>query len=145
MIQYPFQDSTLHIEARIQDLISRMTLEEKVRQLDIYSNNEFKDDKDDFDFDKLMEVCGDVGIGCLQNRYSSAHLNNKIQKAALEASRLPIPILFSEEALHGLIWPECTVFPQQIALASTFSPELGFRQGHAIARECRSLGVHETW
>lgn len=145
MTQYPFQDKTLNIEVRITDLLSRMTLEEKVRQLDIYSNNEFKDENDVFEFNKFTEVCNSVGIGCLQNRYSSASLNNKIQKAALENSRLPIPILFSEEALHGLIWPECTVFPQQIALASTFDPLLGFKQGHAIARECRSLGVHETW
>ena len=135
MKQYPFQDSTLDMEVRIKDLIARMTLEEKVRQLDIYSNNEFQDDQGSFELDKFIKECGDRGIGCLQNRYSSAQLNNKIQKAALEHSRLPIPILFSEEALHGLIWPECTVFPQQIALASTFSPDLGFKQGHAIARE----------
>ena len=145
MKQYPFQDSTLDMEIRIKDLIARMTLEEKVRQLDIYSNSEFQDDQGSFELDKFIKECGDRGIGCLQNRYSSAQLNNKIQKAALEHSRLPIPILFSEEALHGLIWPECTVFPQQIALASTFSPDLGFKQGHAIARECRSLGIHETW
>ena len=44
MKQYPFQDSTLDMEVIIKDLIARMTLEEKVRQLDIYSNNEFQDD-----------------------------------------------------------------------------------------------------
>lgn len=145
MNNYPFQDKNLDIEERIQDLVSRMTLEEKVRQLDIYSGNEFKNDTDEFDFDKFLEVNGDTGIGCLQHRNSSAKMNNEIQRRALATSRLPIPVLFSEEALHGLIWPECTVFPQQIALASTFDPELGYKQGEAIARECRSLGVHETW
>lgn len=145
MVQYPFQNPNLDIEERISDLISRMTLEEKVRQLDIYSWNEFKEDDGQFDFEKFINVSGKEGIGCLQNRYSSAEDNNRIQKEYLEEARLPIPILFSEEALHGLIWPECTVFPQQIALASTFDAELGFKQGKAIARECRSLGIHETW
>lgn len=145
MSYYPFQNKALPIEERIKDLLSRMTLEEKVRQLDIYSGTEFKEENDAFDFTKFIEVCGTSGMGCLQNRYASACINNQIQKASLEKSRLPIPILFSEEALHGLIWPECTVFPQQIALASTFDPHLALKQGHAIAKECRSLGIHETW
>nr|WP_307989643.1 glycoside hydrolase family 3 N-terminal domain-containing protein [uncultured Niameybacter sp.] len=145
MFKYPFQNPNLSIDERIEDLISRMTLEEKVRQLDIYSWNEFKEDDGQFNFEKFKTVSGKEGVGCLQNRYSSAEENNKIQKLHLEEARLPIPILFSEEALHGLIWPGCTVFPQQIALASTFEPELGYEQGKAIARECRSLGIHETW
>ena len=63
----------------------------------------------------------------------------------LASSRLPIPVLLSEEALHGLIWPGFTVFPQQIALAGTFEPPLARRQGRAIATEVRSTGVCETW
>ncbi|MGL4737571.1 MAG: glycoside hydrolase family 3 N-terminal domain-containing protein [Cellulosilyticaceae bacterium] len=145
MVKYPFQNEKLDIEERIQDLVSRMTLEEKVRQLDIYSWSEFKEDYDEFDLEKFLSVSGETNIGCLQNRYSNAAQNNRIQREALKTSRLPIPILFSEEALHGLIWPDCTVFPQQIALASTFDAELGFKQGRAIAKECRSFGIHETW
>lgn len=145
MTRYPFQNPNLDIEERIQDLISRMTLEEKVRQLDIYSWSEFKEDHGEFDLEKFKNVAGGEGIGCLQNRYSSAEQNNAIQREYLETARLPIPMLFSEEALHGLIWPDCTVFPQQIALAGTFDAELGFRTGKAIAKECRSLGIHETW
>lgn len=144
---YPYLDKNLSIEDRIDDLLSRMTLEEKVRQLDIYSGNEFFDSSNstESNFDKLEETSAGVGIGCIQNRYSNAKFNNAIQKYIVENTRLGIPILFSEEALHGLIWPGCTIFPQQIALASTFEPDMAMRQGRAIATECRSLGIHETW
>lgn len=147
MAKYKFQDSSLPIEERIDDLISLMTLEEKVRQLDLYAGTEFKHNGEfsELDIDKLLDTMGDVGLGCFQNRYSNVKVNNEVQRRILEKSRLPIPVLFSEEALHGLIWPNCTVFPQQIALASTFKPELAQKQGKAIAAECRSLGVHETW
>lgn len=142
---YKFQDKTLSIEERIDDLLGRMTLGEKVRQMDIYAGTEFQDQNGNFQMDKLLEVSGNEGLGCLQNRYSSAEANNEIQRRVMEHSRLPIPVLFSEEALHGLIWPGCTVFPQQLALAATFEPSLAKEQGHAIASECRSLGIHETW
>lgn len=144
-MMYKFQDKTLSIEERIDDLLGRMTLEEKVRQMDIYAGTEFQDQNGNFQMDKLLEVSGNEGLGCLQNRYSSAEANNEIQRRVMERSRLPIPVLFSEEALHGLIWPGCTVFPQQLALAATFEPSLAKEQGHAIAAECRSLGIHETW
>lgn len=144
-MMYKFQDKTLSIEERIDDLLGRMTLEEKVRQMDIYAGTEFQDQNGDFQMDKLLKVSGNEGLGCLQNRYSSAEANNEIQRRVMERSRLPIPVLFSEEALHGLIWPGCTVFPQQLALAATFEPSLAKEQGHAIAAECRSLGIHETW
>ena len=121
---YKFQDKTLSIEERIDDLLGRMTLEEKVRQMDIYAGTEFQDQNGNFQMDKLLEVSGEEGLGCLQNRYSSAEANNEIQRRVMEHSRLPIPVLFSEEALHGLIWPGCTVFPQQLALAATFEPSL---------------------
>lgn len=147
---YPYMDNTLDIENRINDLISRMTLKEKVRQLDIYSGAELGSKSEglkmfNFDTDKYTELFSDIGVGCLQNRYSNAKLNNKIQQHQIDNTRLGIPILFSEETLHGLVWPEATIFPQQIALASTFEPELAHKQGKAIATETRSFGIHEGW
>ncbi|MDF2543127.1 MAG: glycoside hydrolase family 3 domain protein [Herbinix sp.] len=143
--EYPYMDKNISIEERINDLLSRMTLDEKVRQLDIYSGNEFIGDSKVFDGDKFKELYGEIGIGCLQIRYSSARLNNQIQEFHINNTRLGIPILFSEETLHGLVWPEATIFPQQIALAGTFEPELAYKQGRAIASEVRSLGIHEGW
>ncbi|BCJ98992.1 glycoside hydrolase family 3 protein [Anaerocolumna chitinilytica] len=145
---YPFMNKNLPIDERISDLINRMTLEEKVRQLDIYSGAELLGDMKvltNFDGEKYKELYGETGIGCLQIRYSSAKLNNQIQEYHIRNTRLGIPILFSEETLHGLVWPEATIFPQQIALAGTFEPELAYKQGRAIAAETRSVGVHEGW
>ncbi len=164
-LAYPFQNPELALEDRVADLLSRMTLEEKACQLDIYSSSEFfpegqgqaevqgqaegqgraEDSAVRFNLDAFLEVVGAAGMGCLQNRNTSAAVNNRIQRAVLESSRLPIPVLLSEEALHGLIWPGFTIFPQQIALAGTFEPELAFAQGRAIATEVRSTGVCETW
>ena len=157
----PYLDATLPTEARVADLLARMTPREKVRQLDIWSSSEFRPPAagntgaepasascgtaSRFDLDAFAHELGDAGMGCLQNRYASAAVNNRIQRLVLTHSRLPIPVLFSEEALHGLIWPGFTVFPQQIALAGTFEPSLARRQGHAIATEVRSTGVCETW
>lgn len=158
VVPYPFQDATLAMEARISDLLGRMTLEEKARQLDIYSSNEFSkkdilhgreaqrsDPADRIDLDAICATIGETGMGRLQNRYTTAAINNRIQRTLLETARLPIPVLLSEEALHGLIWPGFTIFPQQIALAGTFEPALAFLQGRAIATETRSTGVCETW
>lgn len=146
--EYPFMDKTISIDERVLDLLNRMTLEEKVRQLDIYSGAELLGDINvlkKFDGEKYKELYGETGIGCLQIRYSCAKLNNQIQEYHIKNTRLGIPILFSEETLHGLVWPEATIFPQQIALAGTFEQELAFKQGRAIAAETRSLGIHEGW
>ena len=63
----------------------------------------------------------------------------------MEKTRLGIPFLFSEEALHGLFDARATSFPQQIGLAASFDPELGRKMGHAIAAETRANGIHETY
>ncbi len=139
-------------EAQIEELLAAMTPAEKVRQLDIYSGSEFRPDLSDFA--ALCREAAPGGLQCLQLRDTTpgpcetgrmARINNELQRINLREARLPIPILFSEEALHGLIWPGCTVFPQQIALAATFEPELARLSGKAIGAECRSLGIHEVW
>lgn len=70
---------------------------------------------------------------------------NQVQRWAVEKTRLGIPFLFSEEALHGFFSRQTTCFPQQIGLAATFHPALGRRMGHAIAAEARAIGVQETY
>ena len=151
-----YKDSSLSIDERIKDLIQRMTIEEKVRQLDQYGNDEIvtkkstgSNENDEvkmiIQWDKVEEVIGKLGVGSIQNRNSDAEINNALQKYALERTRLGIPILFGEEALHGLFRPGCVIFPQQIALASTWDPKLAEQVGHSIAAETRSFGMHEVW
>lgn len=140
-----YKNPNLPIEERIEDLLNQMTLEEKLRQIDQYSGSDILTKDMKIVWDNVKEVINTKGIGSLQNRNSNAVINNELQRYAIENTRLGIPILFSEEALHGLHKPGCTIYPQQITLASSWSPELAEKVGHGIARETRSFGMHEVW
>ncbi len=147
---FPYQDSSLPVEQRLDDLISRMTLEEKIMQTDQYFTNDFtKSDSMDrvlsLDLDAMDKLLRGYSVGSIQARGVTPAMTNAIQRYAIEKTRLGIPFLFSEEALHGFNHYDATVFPQQIGLASTFDPELGRKMGHAIGTEARSIGVHETY
>ncbi|MEM2673674.1 MAG: glycoside hydrolase family 3 protein, partial [Candidatus Bathyarchaeia archaeon] len=72
----------------------------------------------------------------------AAELHNSIQKFILENTRLKIPVIIHDEGLHGCMAQGCTIFPQSIALASTWNPELVERIGVAIGRETRAHGIH---
>lgn len=149
-----YKDRTVPIEDRVSDLLSRMTLREKVRQMDMYVGSSFVKLRDgtsvvtddaEILWDKVAEAIGSEGIGCIHDLYATAKINNEIQRYAIEKTRLGIPILFSEEGLHGLCRPGCTIFPQSIALASTWRPEIVEEVGRAIARETRSFNIHEIF
>ena len=92
------------------------------------------------DMDRLDTLLGGYSAGSLQLRGMSAAQANTVQRYAMEKTRLGIPFLFSEEALHGLMTGKATSFPQQIGLAATFHPELGREMGRAIGTEARAQG-----
>ncbi|MCI9438108.1 MAG: beta-glucosidase [Lachnospiraceae bacterium] len=146
-----YRDTSLPIEERVADLLSRMTLEEKIMQTDQYSiigdytkrNTEGR--VEEFRWEEFKEALKDKSVGSVQFRSATPQLANELQRYAVEKTRLGIPFLFSEEALHGLYDGHATCFPQQIGLAGTFEPQLGRQMGHAIAAEARACGVHETW
>lgn len=151
-----YMNPEIAMEGRIEDLLGRMTLEEKVRQLDQYFGASFVDkthpqmftvmaDTAKIEWDRVREVIGEEGIGCIHDLYAYAEVNNELQKYAMENTRLGIPILFSEEALHGLCRPGCTVFPHAITQASSWNPDIVKEIGRGIAAETRSFGIHETF
>lgn len=137
------------IEKRIDDLLKRMTLEEKARQLDLYSGAQFlvSQRSDDthaapeavFLPDKATELFGNVGVGGIHDLYPTAVQSNAIQDWVIAHNRLGIPALFVEEGLHG--FDLGTVFPAPINLAATWNPDIARRTGSAIAAEARSTGV----
>lgn len=144
------------IERRVEDLLARMTIKEKVRQLDQYFGASFMSathphmitvmaDDAVVNWDKVKEIVGEDGIGCLHDLYGTADANNQLQRYAVEETRLGIPILFSEEALHGLLRPTFTVYPHAITMASTWNPDVVKKIGRQIAAESRSVGIHETF
>jgi beta-glucosidase len=126
-----------------------MTLEEKARQLDLYSGaSSFMDKRSDdthassdaaFLPDKAEAVLGNLGVGGIHDVYATAGQSNAIQSWVISHNRLGIPALFIEEALHG--FDTGTVFPAPINLAATWNPETAQRTGAAIAAEARATGV----
>ena len=152
----PYKNAGLAVDARVADLVGRMTLEEKARQLDMYFGCEDLLDKNKnqtvdhhthakpdaiFDPEFAKKSLGNLGVGSIHDLYPRAKLSNRIQEWVIKSSRLGIPALFIEEGLHGYMDYDETVFPQSINLATTWNPELARRTGAAIAAQARANGV----
>ena len=137
------------IEQRVADLLGHMTLEEKVRQLDLYSGaTALVDQHTDsthaaaqavFLPEKAESLWGYLGVGGIHDLNPTPQQANAIQTWVIEHNRLGIPALFIEEALHG--FDTGTVFPAPINLAATWNPDIAQRTGGAIAAEARATGV----
>ena len=137
------------IERRIDDLLRRMTLEEKARQLDLYSAATALVDKHtdethaalDAAFlpDKAESLWGSLGVGGIHDLNPTPAQSNTIQRWVIAHNRLGIPALFIEEGLHG--FDTGTVFPAPINLAATWNPSIAEHTGAAIASEARATGV----
>ena len=145
-----YRNPSLPIEERVADLLSRMTLEEKIMQTDQFYSNDFSKRTpegrvEEILWDVLEESMKGMSVGSVQLRAASPGIANELQRYAVEKTRLGIPFLFSEEALHGLYDSNATCFPQRIGLAGTFEPGLGRRMGRGIAAEARACGIHETF
>ncbi len=143
---YPFQNPAIPTAVRVNDLISRMSLEEKVYQL--RSQLLFMKD-----FGKRNYQIGNVrNIGhFLHNEAKEpvtattcAEAINADTRKSIEASRWGIPVLQHGEALHGAQWGNATCFPQSIGMAAAFDDEFYFQVGKAVARELRAVGVRQV-
>ena len=157
-----FKNPSLSVDERVADLLTRMTVEEKVAQmLCIWSQKRAmlfdKDGKLDFENLKshLQHGIGQIGrlsdtggafgaTGGTLNPVEMAELANKLQKFFVEETRLGIPVIFHEECLHGLAAKDATSYPQPIGLAATFDPGLVEQIYTAIAEDARSRGVHQA-
>ena len=145
----PYQPPDVPLETRVNDLLARMTLEEKVRQLDLYSGattlvSKHLDETHaapDAVFlpDKAKDLWGTLGVGAIHDLYPTPEQSNAIQQWVMTHNRLGIPALFIEEGLHG--FNKGTVFPAPIGLAATWNREIVEKTGAAIAAEMRATGV----
>ena len=141
-----FRDSNLSPEVRAQLLLSEMTTEEKLFQLQsqLLFPNEY-DSKRDFragcvrNPGHFMHVKGEVAPSV------AAQAINDDTRKSIEASRFGIPVLQNGEALHGAEWCSATCFPQAIAMAATFDPELVRRIARAVGKELRAGGVRQVF
>ena len=146
-----YQNPALPAARRVDDLLSRMTLEEKVAQMLCLWNakRQITDAQGRFDPARAPEWFR-VGIGRIERpsdghgARAEAEFTNAVQKWVKENTRLGIPVIFHDEALHGLQGPEATSFPQAIALASTWNPDLVERAFAAVAKEVRARGTQQV-
>ncbi|MGY5798057.1 glycoside hydrolase family 3 N-terminal domain-containing protein [Rheinheimera faecalis] len=147
--QQPYQNASLPTEQRVDDLLSRMTLEEKVAQLQtVWQKRRTLEDKElQFLPEKAKELIP-LGIGHIgrpsefKTPQQTAEFNNALQRWLKENTRLGIPAMMHEEALHGYAAFDATSFPQAIALASSWSPQ-DMHDVYALsAREMRATGSH---
>jgi len=160
-----YKDPHQPVERRVDDLLSRMTLDEKVAQLLTIWEQKAKVQNRDGHFaaDKASQAFPN-GIGGMarpsdrrgvdasngaaganegvnRNAGDTAEYVNAAQHWAVEHTRLGIPILMHEEALHGYVARGATSFPQAIGLASTWDPDLVTRVFSVASREMRARGA----
>lgn len=162
--KYPYQDANKPVEKRVEDLLSRMTLEEKVGQLvclmgwDSYQINgkkvgvsgKFKHEVDSlhvgmywavFRADPWTQKTIDNGL----NPSLAAEAANAMQRYAIEHTRLGIPIFLAEEAPHGHMAIGTTVFPTGLGMAATWDSQLMGQAGAVIGKEIRLQGGHISY
>ena len=159
-----YKDPSFSIDVRLSDLLSRMTLEEKVGQLlcplgwemyeihgsEVHPSGKFK------------QLIKERNVGMLWATYRAdpwtkktlanglnpemaAKAGNALQKYVMENTRLGIPMFLAEEAPHGHMAIGATVFPTGIGMAATWSLELVKEVGQVIAKEIRSQGGHISY
>lgn len=149
----PYQDPALPVEERVEDLLGRMALEEKFWQMFMIPGD-LSDGKERyrhgiFGFQvaargQQADAAGQLlEYGPSGSAAEAAALINEIQRYFAEETRLGIPIIPFDEALHGLVRDGATAFPQAIALAASWDTSLVGEVGRAIARETRSRGIRQ--
>jgi beta-glucosidase len=150
---YPiYRDSRRPVDERVRDLLSRMTLEEKIGQMNA--------DWADGYAGAMKRVVGGypektgtttpVGVtfgwqtNIQEGARRQAQMDNELKAHALKSSRLGIPLLHVEEGVHGLFVPGATIFPQPIGLGASFNRDLIDAVAGAMAEEARALGVNQV-
>lgn len=160
----PYKNPALPIETRVQDLLSRMTLEEKVGQLLCPLGWEMYEiqGNDVVPSNKFRQLIKEKNAGMLWATYRAdpwtkktlanglnpalaAKAGNALQKYMIENTRLGIPLFLAEEAPHGHMAIGTTVLPTGIGMAATWSPELIKEAGEVIAKEIRAQGGHISY
>jgi len=144
-----YKNEELPIEKRVNDLLSRMTIEEKFGQLFMVPSDfsdvdhKYKDGIFGFQLHTKHETEQILDYSDGGTPVEIAKLSNRIQKYFVEETRLGIPVIFFDEALHGLVRKDATAFPQAIALAATWDTSLVGEVAKAIAMEVKSRGIRQ--
>ncbi|AEH50242.1 glycoside hydrolase family 3 N-terminal domain-containing protein [Pseudothermotoga thermarum] len=143
-----YKNPNVPAKVRAKDLLSKMTLEEKIAQLGSVWSYELLTEDGKFSVEKAKEILKH-GIGQITRPGGAtnfeppevAKLVNEIQKFLVENTRLGIPAIMHEECLAGYMGLGATIFPQPIGMASTWDPELVEKITSAIREDLRKLGI----
>lgn len=164
----PYKNKALPVEQRVEDLLARMTLEEKVGQTlcllgwDSYVVERTRGRGSVSVSEKFVRELSEQHVGMYWGTYRAdpwtrktlangltpglaAKAGNAIQRYALEKTRLGIPVFLAEEAPHGHMAIGTTVFPTGIGMAATFDTELMQEVGAQIGKEIRLQGGHISY
>jgi len=156
-----YLDSSKSINQRIDDLLGRMTLEEKIGQMNMlcsYLSVFGRRQEEKLEFARQFTegtLRDDLGPGggffTLANSFlqegtrQQVEFFNTLQRIATEKTRLKIPLLQTEEGTHGLMCADATIFPEGLAIGSTWNPDLVEKIYAAAAREARAVGIHQLF
>lgn len=145
----PYRDSACTIDERVEDLIGRMTLVEKVAQLGSAWVFQLVDGTDlsaerapgllEHGLGQVTRVSGASSFGARD----AARVANAIQRFLVGETRLGIPAIIHEEICSGLTARQSTVFPQAIGVASTWDPDLAEAMAGAVREQMRAIGSHQ--
>jgi beta-glucosidase len=151
-----YKDASRPVGERVADLVGRMTLEEKVAQLETRwtTLKPLQDAEGNFvpagapgllgqglgQLARPSEIGGTEAGPHVRGPRRHAEFVNAVQKWVIENTRLGIPVMFHEEALHGFVAPEATHFPVPLGLGATWNPALVERAMSVAAKEARARG-----
>jgi len=152
----PYKNKMLPTHERVKDLLSRMTIEEKFFQLFMLPGTIEKGEEEKyrhglFGFQVSAGVADEknaaeqiLQYNTQENALSLAKKINRIQRYFIEKTRLGIPMIPFDEALHGLVRDGATVFPQSIGLAASWNTKLMEKVADAIAKEASIRGIRQV-
>ena len=149
----PYRNPALPVETRVKDLLGRMSPEEKFWQLFMIPGDLEHATKDQyknglFGFQVSAANRGDAGGQMLayntkEPALAMAKKINRIQRYFMDSTRLGIPVILFDEALHGLVREGATVFPQAIGLAASWDSTLMNKVASAVAAETKQRGIRQ--
>lgn len=145
--QAPYKNPLVPTEMRVNDLLQRMTLKEKIAQIrhlhswDVFEGQELNTNR-------LAQMCAAGGFGFFEGfpltAVSTRKAFREIQTYLVEKTRLGIPGFSVAESLHGVVQDGATIYPQNIAMGSTFNVDLAYEKTRQISGELNTMGVKQV-
>lgn len=133
-----YKNPNAPVAARVEDLLKRMTLKEKIEQLENRAAGKT---------DEIERIFEGESFGCTHEMSMSAQdcadMYQQLQTYMLQKTRLGIPLLTAVEGIEGILQNKCTIFPHELAQGSTFNPDLIKRMTTVAGEEARVIGIHQ--